>query len=317
VTTRKQRLAQAREILVDLGLPEAQQNERTALCLLALLDLPPEKPWSDAAAPLVGIKPIMHWVRQHFRQDYAPNTRETFRRHSMHQFVQAGIALYNPDDPGRPVNSPHTVYQIAPEAKAVLSRFGTPEYRLQLALYLERRPTLADAYAQPRELHRLPVQIRSGRQIHLSAGAHSALIKSIVDHFAPRHAPGGELLYVGDTGDRFGYFDVRRFAELGLAPDCRGKMPDVVIHQEQKNWLILIEAVTSHGPVDSKRRQELAALFAPSTAGPIYVSAFPNRRTFQKYFAALAWETEVWIADEPDHMIHFNGARFLGPHPPS
>lgn len=314
MTTRKQRLAQAHDILVDLGMPKAQQNERTALCLLALLDLTSEKPWSAAASPLLGITPIMHWARVHFGKGYAPNTRETFRRHSMHQFVQAGIALYNPDDPSRPVNSPHAVYQIAPEARALLSTFGTPEYRWQLALYLERRPALADAYARPRELQRVPIQVRGGRLIHLSSGAHSSLIKRIVDDFAPRHVPGGELVYVGDTGDRFGYFDTQRFTALGLHLDGRGKMPDVVIYPRDRNWLLLIEAVTSHGPVNAKRHEELAALFAAATAGRIYVSAFPDRKTFHKYFAAIAWETEVWIADEPDHMIHFNGARFLGPH---
>jgi type II restriction enzyme len=317
MTTRRKRLTEAMAALADLGLPTAQQNERSALCLLALLDLPAEKPWSNAAAPLAGITPIMQWARDHFGKVYAPNTRETFRRHSMHQFVQAGIALHNPDDPSRPVNSPHTVYQIAPEAVALLSMFGTPKYRLQLAHWLDRRPALADAYARPRALRRIPVQLRSGRQIHLSAGAHSALIKDIVDHFAPRHAPGGELLYVGDTGDRFGYFDVKRFADLSLNLDEHGKLPDVVIYWGEKNWLILLEAVTSHGPIDAKRHQELSALFSSATAGLIYVTAVPNRRTLQKHFASIAWETEVWIADEPDHLIHFDGSRFLGPHAPS
>lgn len=317
MTTRKQRLAQASAVLVDLGLPAAQQNERSALCLLALLDLAPARTWSDAATPLIGITPIMQWARDHFGKNYAPNTRETFRRHSMHQFVQAGIALHNPDDPSRPVNSPHTVYQIAPEAVALLRSFGTRQYRLQLAHYLDQRPTLVDAYARPRALRRIPVQLRSGRQIHLSAGVHSALIKDIVDHFATRHAPGGELLYVGDTGDRFGYFDVKRFADLNLHLDGHGKMPDVVLYWGERKWLILIEAVTSHGPIDAKRHQELSALFSSATAGLIYVTAFPSRRALQKHFASIAWETEAWVADEPDHLIHFDGSRFLGPYGPT
>ncbi|MFS2517149.1 MULTISPECIES: BsuBI/PstI family type II restriction endonuclease [Parabacteroides] len=29
--------------------------------------------------------------------------------------------------------------------------------------------------------------------------------------------------------------------------------------------------------------------------------------------ADIAWETEVWIAENPGHMIHFNGDRFIGP----
>jgi len=99
-------------VLTDLGMPRAQLNERSALCLLALLNVTPGMAWSEAESPLMGITPIMDWVKEHYEKKYAPNTRETFRRQTMHQFVQAGIALYNPDDPSRPVNSPHAVYQI-------------------------------------------------------------------------------------------------------------------------------------------------------------------------------------------------------------
>lgn len=103
-------IIEATAILVSLGLPCAQQNERSALCLLALLNLTPDKPWSMAEAPLIGITPIMNWAREHYQREYAPNTRETFRRQTIHQFMAAGIALYNPDEQDRPVNSPKTVY---------------------------------------------------------------------------------------------------------------------------------------------------------------------------------------------------------------
>jgi hypothetical protein len=46
----------------------------------------------------------------------------------------------------------------------------------------------------------------------------------------------------------------------------------------------------------------------------VYVSAFPDGKTFGRYRRAIAWESEVWIADAPTHMIHFNGNRFLGPY---
>lgn len=111
---KRKRIGETLTILVDLGMPRAQQNERSALALLALLDLPPGKAWSEAQDPLMGITPIMDWARKHYNKRYAPNTRETVRRQTMHQFVQAGVALYNPDQPGRPVISPHAVYRIEP-----------------------------------------------------------------------------------------------------------------------------------------------------------------------------------------------------------
>ncbi|BBF48667.1 restriction endonuclease [Escherichia coli] len=304
----------AQQIIASLGLPRAQQNERSALCLLALLNLTPGKAWANAENPLVGITPIMNWVREHYGKVYAPNTRETFRRQSMHQFCAAGVALYNPDKPDRPVNSPKAVYQIEPAALSMLRTFGSPAWHDSLATYLAERETLVTRYAKEREQNRIPVEIAAGQQITLSPGEHSELIRAIIEDFAPRFAPGSVLVYAGDTGEKWGYFDAPLLAGLGVDVDSHGKMPDVVLHFTAKNWLLLVESVTSHGPVDGKRHAELARLFAGSTAGLVYVTAFPNRSIMGRYLGEIAWETEVWVADAPSHLIHFNGVRFLGPY---
>ncbi len=305
----------AQQIIVSLGLPRAQQNERSALCLLALLNLTPGKAWADAENPLVGITPIMDWAREHYGKEYAPNTRETFRRQTMHQFCDAGLAVANPDEPTRPVNSPKWCYQIEPSALELLRTFGTPTWHDNLAAYLAERETLVARYAKAREQNRVPVEIAPGKQITLSPGEHSELIRAIIEEFAPRFAPGSVLVYAGDTGDKWGYFDAALLAGLGVEVDSHGKMPDVVLHYTAKNWLLLVESVTSHGPVDGKRHAELAKLFAGSTAGLVYVTAFPNRAIMGRYLGEIAWETEVWVADAPSHLIHFNGVRFLGPYP--
>ena len=310
----EQKLQQASEILVHLGMPRQQLNERTALCLLCLLDMTPSKQWNQAGNPLVGITPIMDWSRQHYGKDYAPNTRETFRRQSMHQFVDAGICLYNPDKPDRAVNSPHAAYQIEPTLLGVLRSYGTAQYQTMLQGYLQQQQTLAQMYARAREMEMIPLELGNGQTIQLSAGAHSQLIKDIVQDFGARYVPGGRLVYVGDTGDKHGFFDVAFLASLGVSLDNHGKLPDVVIYSTTNNWLFLIESVTSHGPVDHKRYGELTTLFRGCTAGLVYVSAFPDSRTYAKYSSVIAWETEVWIADAPTHMIHFNGSRFLGPY---
>lgn len=304
----------AHQIIIALGLPRAQQNERSALCLLALLNLTPGKPWVDAESPLIGITPIMDWSRKHYGKEYAPNTRETFRRQTMHQFCDAGVALYNPDKPDRPVNSPKAVYQVEPAALALLRTFGTDAWRDALTTYLAERETLVARYAKEREQNRIPVEIAPGKQITLSPGEHSELIRAIVEDFAPRFAPGAVLVYAGDTGDKWGYFDAPLLAELGVDVDTHGKMPDVVLHYGERNWLLLCESVTSHGPVDGKRHAELAKLFAGSKAGLVYVTAFPSRAIMGRYLGEIAWETEVWVADAPSHLIHFNGERFLGPY---
>lgn len=314
-TSKKSRhIKAAHQILVSLGLPRAQQNERSALCLLALLNFTPGKPWSKAENPLIGITPIMDWAREHYNKEYAPNTRETVRRQAMHQFCDAGIALYNPDQPDRPVNSPKAVYQIEPAALSLLRTFDTLAWHDALTDYLAERETLVARYAKERVQNRIPVMIAPGKEITLSPGEHSELIRAIIEDFAPRFAPGSVLVYAGDTADKWGYFDAPLLAKFGVDVESHGKMPDVVLHDTSKNWLLLVESVTSHGPVDGKRHSELAKLFAASTAGLVYVTAFPSRALMSRYLGDIAWETEVWVADAPSHLIHFNGARFLGPH---
>lgn len=305
----------AKEILTKLGFPRAQLNDRSALVLLAILDMTPDKLWGAATNPLMGITPIMDWIAAKYDKKYAPNTRETVRRQTMHQFMQSGLVLYNPDNAQRPVNSPRAVYQISPEALTLMRTYNAPAWEQQLAAYLSGRETLAARYAQERELRRVPVIIAAGKTIQISPGEHSLLIKAIIEEFAPRFVQGGQLIYAGDTGEKMGYFDKDLLRGLGVVIDSHGKMPDVVIYYPKEHWLLLVESVTSHGPVDGKRHGELMQLFAGADPGLVYVTAFPSRAVMARYVGEIAWETEVWVADAPTHLIHFNGARFLGPYP--
>lgn len=307
-------IIEAIDILKKLGMPRAQQNERSALCLLALLNLTPEKNWAESEKPMMGITPIMDWARQHYGKEYAPNTRETFRRQSMHQFVNAGIALYNADSPSRPVNSPKAVYQIEESVLKLLRSFSTSTWDESLIAYLADHETLAARYAMERKQKRIPVTIAEGKEITLSPGEHSELIRDIIEKFGPRFVPGGQLIYAGDTGDKWGYFDGPLLSSLGVNVDSHGKMPDVAVFCRKRNWLFLVESVTSHGPVDGKRHSELSQLFTGSKAGLVYITAFPNRNVMSRYLGEIAWETEVWVADAPSHLIHFDGERFLGPY---
>jgi hypothetical protein len=311
---KKALLKSALQVLAALGLPKGQQNERSALSLLALLNLQPKSNWPQAESPLMGITPIMDWIRDHYNKAYAPNTRETIRRQTMHQFVDAGLAVSNPDNPTRPVNSPATVYQIEPLALELLRSFGTTAWSSNLDAYLAKRQTLAARYASERKHNLVPVQIAAGKLMKLSPGEHSELIRKIIEDFAARFVPGAVLIYAGDTGEKWGYFEKSLLAKLGVEVETHGKMPDVVLHYPDRNWLLLVESVTSHGPVDGKRHAELAKLFGNSKAGLVYVTAFPNRSIMSRYLGEIAWETEVWVADAPSHLIHFNGERFLGPY---
>lgn len=310
----QKRISEACEVLKAIGMPNAQINDRSGLALLALLNLDSTSSWSNASDPLIGITPIMSFAEAQFGKKYAPNSRETFRRFTMHQFIEAGIALSNPDDPDRPINSPKWVYQVTPQALELFRTFGSKGWEAQLKVFMESNISLKDSYAKARSLNVIAVQLSDGTQLALSPGGQNVLVKEIVEQFAPRFTPGATILYVGDTGKKDALYDKEALAELGVRIDDHGKIPDVIIHYTAKKWLILIEAVTSHGPIDGKRQAELKRLFSDSRSGLVFVTTFLDRKTMREYLPEISWETEVWVADAPDHLIHFNGERFLGPY---
>jgi adenine-specific DNA-methyltransferase len=311
----RDKINEAQDILKQLGFPWSQRNERSALTLLALLGLRPEDPWVAATDPLVGITQMMEWFADHYGRRYAPNTRETVRRRTVHQFVDAGLVTRNPDKPTRPTNSGKTVYQVERSALALLRAYGTGEWLDGLAAYQASQESLRRLYAAERRMQRIPVTLANGDQFTLSPGGQNVLVKKVLDEFCPRFAPGGHVLYVGDTDDKFIVYDREGLAELDVVIDQHGKMPDIVVHHAAKGWLLLIEAVTSHGPVTPKRHHDLRRLFASSKVPLVFVTAFLTRKAAARFLSEISWETEVWFAEVPEHMIHFNGARFLGPYP--
>lgn len=309
------KITEAQEILKALGLPAAQQNEMSALVLLALCSIKEDTPWAKAKRASQRItKEIMAFVNDNYKAEspYAPNTRETFRRQVLHQFVQASVVNYNPDDLTLPVNSPKAHYAITPEALTVVQGYGKAEWKNKVEKFAQETTMLREKYAAERDLHRIPLIIE-GNEYYLSPGAHNEVQSAVVEEFAPRFAPGGKLLYIGDAEDKDLYVNTAGLEALKLPITEHSKLPDIVISDEKRGWLFLIEVVTSHGPVSAKRVVELEEFTKDCPYGIVYVTAFPNAKEFKKHVDDIAWETEVWLSDTPDHMIHFNGDRFIGP----
>jgi hypothetical protein len=312
---RLRKLREATEILRAFGLGPRQTNDVAAQTLLALLDLKPVQPWSEASSPLRGITPIIGFVASQYGLQYAPNTRETIRDEAVKHFVEAGILLKNPDDPARPTNSGKTVYQVEPGALALFRMFGSADWPAGLRAYQMTVEPLRVELFRARTFARIAVRLPSGKEVALSPGGQNPLIKAIFEEFCPRFLPGGVVVYVGDTENKFLHLEADYLRALGVSIPAPAKMPDVIVHDTRRDWLVLIEAVTSAGSVDGKRRKELKELFRGSQAGLVFVSAFAGRNAMRGFLDQIAWETEVWVADNPDHLIHFNGERFLGPYP--
>lgn len=306
----------AKEILKSLGLPKPQQNERSCLTLLALAGLSEDTPWAKAQQPLLRIWDIMGWMKEKYGKEYAANSRETIRRQTVHQFEQARLIDRNPDDPTRPTNSGETRYQLTADAAKVLRAFAGRAFSKKCQRFLERHGSLREAYERARSLHKIPVTLPDGSKVELSPGVHNELQRLIVEEFAPRFAHGFVVLYLGDTAEKRLLVATEFLNTLHIPEMNHDKLPDVVLYDKQREWLFLIEAVTTHGPVSPKRHAELESMLKDSPAGRVYVTAFLDFTGFKKYASEIVWESEVWIAEFPDHMIHFNGDKFLGPYPP-
>jgi type II restriction enzyme len=307
-------LAEARELLSRLGLPKAQQSLVGAYTVLVLSGLGPKSSWASASRRSWVIHDILVAMRTEWDHTYAENSRETVRRQVLHQLEQARIVDRNPDDLNLPTNSPRSHYALTPPALKVIRTFGTPAFDSELKSFQTNFGSLAEQYNKARSARSVPVVFPDGLSVTLSPGQHNMTQKAVVEVMLPRFAPGSSIVYLGDTAKKALHVDRVLLTELALDVSEHSKLPDVVAWDRARDWLFLVEVVTSHGPVSPKRERELRLLFEKAGRGLIFVTAFPDLRTFRKHAGEVAWETEVWIAEHPSHLIHYDGDRFVGPH---
>lgn len=307
------KLEYAKGLLNQIGMPQKQQGVLCALALLAMAGLKRESQWSDATNEWMRIHDIMRFIADNYDVIYAENSRETFRKQAMHPFRTAALI----EDNGMSTNSPNYRYRITNEFLNVIKEVKedsscAAEPGMALTMFISNHESLSQIYASKKKMQKMPVRINH-QDFTFSPGKHNELQKAIIEEFAPRFAPNSECLYVGDTIQKDLVKNVEKLSDLGFEITLHDKMPDVVLYREDKNWIYFIESITSVGPMDPKRIVEIEAMTRNVTAGKIFISAFLDFSSFKKFSDKLAWETEVWIADMPDHMIHLNGDKFMGP----
>lgn len=297
-----------RAMLNELKLPQRQQNDMCCMVLMALAGISNQLKWENATNEWLRIHDLLQFMNTHLGATYAENTRETIRKAAIHHFRAAALI----EDNGLATNSPNYRYRLTEDILQIIQRLGKPTWQKRCAHFLKSHRSLIEIREHKRTLSKLPVRI-NGQLRSFSQGKHNELQKSILEEFAPRFAPGCTCLYVGDTTNRSLFLDSSAIEELGIELTVHNKLPDIILHHAEKNWLYFIEAVTSCGPISQSRKDELEQLSLDTTAGLVYVTAFPDLKTFNRFSGEIAWDTEVWISSIPDHMIHLNGDRFLGP----
>jgi type II restriction enzyme len=315
----KKAIADTYIILEAFGVPTGgitkRRLERMALCILALAGLKKPFNWKATKDITDGIsmrsRDIIDYMNENLEENISSGSYDDIRRKDLNYTVLAGIVVRT--KPSAASNDSTRGYAIDREYAELIRQFGIRDWGKRVAEFIKTRPSLAEKLSEKREIKQVPIKLPSGIEL-FSPGQHNELQKEVVEKFLPRFGYKAELLYIGDTAKKKIYMDEKTLKKMNFFELSHGMLPDIIAYSSEKNWLFLIEAVYTSGPMSKTRVLQLKDFTKDCTAEIIYVSAFLDRATFRKWMSEIAWETEAWIAESPDHMIHFNGSKFLGPY---
>lgn len=304
------------EFGVPLNSESSRMKEKIALDFLALSDMKVGNKWNEAKdidEIQLKTRDILKYVNQIFGEDRSPGSYDDVRRRELKPLVLAEIILKSKPDSA--TNDSTRGYGVAKEYGDLIRLFGTSKWEKELSKLIKKKGTFAEKLS-PRKLDKVTINLPNKSKIFLSLGVHNDLQKAIIEELLtrPEFCPDPDVLYLGDTAKKQIINESKKLESLNFFELSHDMLPDVIVYSKAKNWLYLIEAVYTSNPISDNRKFELSKITENCTADIIYVSAFMNKSDFRTYLPKIAWETEVWIAEDPDHMIHFNGHKFLGPY---
>lgn len=311
---------EALHILDRLGIPiedkTARQLERMALAFLAVCDVKTTADWGKAKSLADGhalkTRDIIDYLNQHFSENLSRGSYDDIRRKDLKHLALATIVVS--DRPQSARNDPHRAWAVNPIHIDLIRAYPQDNWNSLVDKFIENRVRLGEQLTVSRELPRIPIQLPSGIRLEFGPGEHNKLQKAIVEEFLPRYGFGARVIYIGDAENKFLHYDEHAASELGLVKLAHEELPDVIAYSLEKNWLYLIEAVHASGPMSPERIFALRPFLKNCMADVVFITTFLDKATFRKFVADIAWETEVWIASSPDHLIHFDGEKFLGPY---
>lgn len=318
----RQKIAEALQILEAAGVPfqdlTKRRLEKMAMCFLAVANIDANKNWSSAAKPadahILKTRDIIKYINDKFAENISSGSYDDIRRRDLLRPVQMELIIKSANKEDADTNDGTRGYGISPKLSTLARAFGTDKWE-ETAKNFKPDQEYIDAIEGRRDVPKLKVLLPDGAELLLDDGPHNQIQKAVVEEFLPRYGYGSQVLYIADTADKKAVKNDASMKSLGLDVADRGMLPDIVAFSPDKSWLYLIEAVHSSNPLNPERCIELRrTVLRDCPHGVVFVTAFLTRKDFAKWSSDLAWETEVWIADNPDHMIHFNGDKFLGPH---
>lgn len=314
----QQLINEALAILEQVGIPMNQTEralERMAICFLAVAGV--TKDWSDAKDDTnLKSRAIITFVNNHFEENISSGSYDDIRRKDLKLLILADLVESSGVNKGSATNDPTRGYVLQSDFRKLLVSYKTDNWDKNLAEFNQHKPSLAEVLERKRNLEKIPVKLPNGKPLELSLGEHNILQKAIIEQFLPRFGSDCIVLYLGDTSNKSLHIEEDELAQLNFFELAHDELPDIIAYSKKNNWLYLIEAVHSSGPMSETRVLELKKMLKNCNAELIFVTSFLTRTTFKKWLLDVAWETEVWIADNPDHLIHFNGHKFLGAYKP-
>jgi len=313
-------IEEAIDILSVMGIPIIEQTERRrermAMAFLAVAGVTGS--WKEVQGlkekRILKTRDIISFINEHFEENISSGSYDDIRRKDLKLLVLAGLIVNSADNPNAATNDPTRGYSLEPHFKDLIIDYKTSHWEIKQQKYVANQISLKTRLSRTRNIEKVPVTLPNGKLLELSAGQHNILQKQIIEEFLPRFAQGCQILYIGDTSNKMLLRDEKTLTTLNVYMGLHDELPDIIAYNTSKNWLYLIEAVHSSGAINEVRLLELKELTKNCTADIIYVTTFLNKKEFKKWIIEIAWETEVWIADNPDHLIHFDGHKFLGPY---
>jgi len=315
-------VTEALEILSALGVPmdgmTQRRKERMAKAFIAVTGIKYNQTWKSSRSiqddHMLLSRQILRFMNEHLGENISDSSYDDIRRKDLLLPVTAGIVTKSALNPDASTNDGTRAYAISAEVAAQIKLYGTVQWKNSLDTFNLGHALLSKRLNRERELNKVAVTIKDGVELKFSPGGHNELQKAIIEEFLPIFGFDSEILYVGDTANKFLYLNEELLKSLNFGEIAHDKLPDVVAFSKSKNWLYLIEAVHSANPITELRKLELEKMSDKCSVQLVFVTAFPDRICFRKHVKDIAWETEVWIADTPTHLIHFNGDKFLGPY---
>lgn len=306
---------EALEILERVGIPMTSKTERglerMAVCLLAVAGV--TKDWSKAKENAnLKSRDIINIVNKNFEEKISSGSYDDIRRKDLKLLVLADIVINSGVNKGSATNDPTRGYALHPDFKALIVTYNTVNWNKSLKVFNKNKPNLAEILSRKRNIEKIPVKLPSGKPLELSLGEHNVLQKAIIEEFLPRYGSDCSVLYIGDTSNKSLHIEIEELKKLNFFELSHDELPDIIAYSKKNKWLYLIEAVYSSGPMSETRVLELRKMLKDCKAELIFVTAFLTRNDFRKWQMDIAWETEVWTADHADHLVHFNGHKFLG-----